>query len=189
MLSTTEQEIHATVKVCHSNLTWLITPIYASSRINERKILWSNLMQVAKMHKLPWLLLGDFNEVLCGEDKLGGRQINLSQALDFKECLDNCNLLDLGFSRPKFIWTNSRQVSDLILEHIDRCFANPDWRLLFPEASVTHLPRIFSDHCLVLLELSHPPPQLMKRGHLDSILCGFIILIFLMLLRKLGSWK
>ena len=45
MLLATEQEIHATVKVCHSNLTWLITPIYASPRINERKILWSNLIK------------------------------------------------------------------------------------------------------------------------------------------------
>ena len=97
MLSTTEQEIHATVKVCHSNLTWLITPIYASPRINERKILWSNLMQVAKMHKLPWLLLGDFNEVLCGEDKLGGRRINLSRALDFKSVWTIVICLILGF--------------------------------------------------------------------------------------------
>ena len=47
VLSSTEQEIHATVKVCFNNLSWLLSSIYASPRIVERKILWSNLSQVA----------------------------------------------------------------------------------------------------------------------------------------------
>ena len=34
VLSSTEQEIHATVKVCYSNLSWFISPIYASPRLN-----------------------------------------------------------------------------------------------------------------------------------------------------------
>nr|XP_023873296.1 uncharacterized protein LOC111985881 [Quercus suber] len=104
VLSSTEQEIHATVKVRDSNLTWLISPIYASPRIAERKILWENLTKVAQLHNMPWLLLGDFNvnEVLSSEDKFDGRSINLNRALNFKECLDTCSLLDLGFSGPKF---------------------------------------------------------------------------------------
>ena len=163
VLSSTEQEIHATVKVRDYDLTWLISPIYASPRIAERKILWENLTQVAQLHNMPWLLLGDFNEVLSSEDKFGGRSINLNRALDFKECLDTCSLLDLGFSGPKFTWSNLRQVSDLFLECIDRCFANPSWRLLYPEAFVTHLPRVFSDHCPVLLELSKPPPASINK--------------------------
>lgn len=73
MLSATEQEIHATVKVCNSDSTWLISLVYASLCLDERKIMWSNLSQVVQLHKLPWLLLGDFNEVLSGEDKLEGR--------------------------------------------------------------------------------------------------------------------
>ena len=64
--------------------------------------MWSNLAKVAQLHNLPWLMLGDFNEVLCGKDKFGGRRINLNRALEFKDCLDAYNLLDLGFSGPKF---------------------------------------------------------------------------------------
>lgn len=33
LLAATEQEIHATVKVCHSNLTWFILALYASPRL------------------------------------------------------------------------------------------------------------------------------------------------------------
>ena len=72
VLAATEQEIHATIKVCNSEFTWLISSVYASPRLAERKILWANLSQVALLHNLPWLLLGDFNEILCGNDKLGG---------------------------------------------------------------------------------------------------------------------
>ena len=152
--SVTEQEIHATIKVRDLDFSWIISPIYASPRLTQRKIMWDNLSQVAQLHNLSWLLLGDFNEVLSSDDKLGGRQVNLNRALDFKACLDSSNLLDLRFSGLKFTWSNHRQVLDLILERIDRCFANPAWRLIFPEASVTHLPRVFFDYCPVLLELS-----------------------------------
>jgi len=153
LLASTDQEIHATIKVCSSNLTWLISAIYASPRLVERRILWSNLSKVANLHKLPWLLLGDFNEVLCREETFGGRQVNINRAMEFKECIDTCNVIDLGFAAPKFTWTNKRPIFDLILERIDRCFANPEWRLLFLEATITHLPRTFSDHHPVLVEL------------------------------------
>ena len=70
--------------------------------------MWSNLAKIVQLENLPWLLLGDFNEVLYGEDKLGGRRVNLNRALEFKDCLNACNLLDLGFSGPKFTRSNLR---------------------------------------------------------------------------------
>lgn len=79
--------------------------------------------------------------------------MNLNRVLEFKECLDECNMLNLDFAGPKYTWTNRKPISALILERIDRCFANPSWRTLYAKAIVTHLPRTFSDHCLVLLEL------------------------------------
>lgn len=42
------------------------------------------------------------------------------------------------------------------MERIDRCFANPLWRVLYPEVVVTHLPRIYSNHHPVLIELWKP---------------------------------
>ena len=90
------------MKVCNLNTSWLISSIYARPRLVERKILLSNLSKVAELHSLPWLVLGDFNEILSGEDKFGGRRLNLNRAIEFKDCIDSCNLLDLGFSGPKF---------------------------------------------------------------------------------------
>lgn len=82
--ASTEQEIYAVIKLHSSNLSWLITAIYASLRYRERHILWDNLNQVATLHNLPWLVLGDFNEIISSEDKLGGRLINIHKAMVFQ---------------------------------------------------------------------------------------------------------
>ena len=55
---------------------------------------------------LPWLLLGDFNDMISEEEKLGGLPINRTRMTAFRNCLDKCGLIDLGFHGPRFTWTN-----------------------------------------------------------------------------------
>ena len=126
-LACTEQEIRRTIKVRSSNLSWLISSVYASLRVAKRKVLWSNLVHTASLHHLPWLLLGDFNEVLYIDDKFRGRPVNFRRAFNFKSCLDTCGMIDLGFHGPRFTWSNLRELSGLIQERLDRCFANFSW--------------------------------------------------------------
>ena len=59
-------------------------------------------------------MLGDFNEVLNSDEKLGGRPINCNRALKFQECLNSCGIIDMGFSGPRFTWTILRGILDLI---------------------------------------------------------------------------
>nr|XP_023928564.1 uncharacterized protein LOC112039890 [Quercus suber] len=105
-----------------------------------------------EIHAIIKVIAGDFNEPFLGEDKFGGRAVSVNNSLLFKECLDRCNMVDLGFAGPRFTWTNKREVSALIQERIDRFFVNPEWWHLFPEAHVTHLTRCHSNHCPDLLE-------------------------------------
>ncbi|XP_075649874.1 uncharacterized protein LOC142620385 [Castanea sativa] len=118
-------------------------------------MLWEYLSVVANIHNLPWVIAGDFNELLSNDEKFGSRPVNLSRALSFKERMDACNMADLGFQGPRFTWSNDHGVSSLIQERLDRFFANPDWCMLYLEAQVSHLTRCSSDHCPVLLDL-HP---------------------------------
>ncbi|XP_050242023.1 uncharacterized protein LOC126690976 [Quercus robur] len=104
--------------------------------------------------KLPWVIAGDFNEPLIDEDKFGGRGVNINRSLAFKDCFDRCSMVDMGFSGPRYTWSNKRDISYLILERIDRFFMNLDWCVIYPNARVTHLPRCHSDHCPVLMEAS-----------------------------------
>lgn len=61
-------------------------------------------------------------------------------------------MVDLGFSGPKFTWSNKRSGATLILECLDRGIANGDWRILFPRATISHGTRIASDHSHLLLD-------------------------------------
>ena len=121
-LATTKQEIHITVKVRPSDFDFLVSAVYVSPRFNERCVLWNNLKNVAKLHNKPWIIASDFNKVLADREKFGGRSVNINRSLMFKECLDACNMVDLGFSGPRYTWSNLREVSRLILERLDRFF-------------------------------------------------------------------
>ena len=77
-LARIEQEIHVEVKVRSSNLSWIFSAIYASPRSEERSILWDNLSKVAELHKLPWIMTGDFNEPLVDGDKFRGRGVSIN---------------------------------------------------------------------------------------------------------------
>ena len=156
VLVATKQEIHAMIRVRTQTFNWLISAIYASPRFEERCILWNNLRMIANMHDMPWTLMGDFNEVLSDDEKFGGNPICQRRVRAIKECMDDCHMMDLGFSGPKYTWTNKRELGNLIQCRLDRCWVNPGWKELYPEACVTHLARVNSDHCLLLLRL-HPP--------------------------------
>lgn len=131
----------------------MFTTVYASPRTAKRHILWNNLAKVSELHNMPWVIAGDFNEPLIGKDKFRGKAINVNRSLLFKECLDKCSMINIGFSIPWFTWTNRRDLYALIQEMIDRFFVNPSWCILYSKARVVHLTKCHSDHCPVLLEM------------------------------------
>ena len=110
-------------------------------------------MEVVANHNLPWIMMGDFNEVLMGSKKFKGRPVNIRRALKFQDCLDACGMIDMGFSGAKYIWSNLRCITDLIQKRLDRSFYNAAWKLLYPEAIVKHLVRVNFDHCPILIKL------------------------------------
>ena len=77
--------------------------------------------------------------MLMGDDKFGGRSVNIGRAMRFQECLDNCRMMDSGFTGPRYTWSNHRPLSDLVQEQINRVFVNSKWNDLYPKAAVFHL--------------------------------------------------
>uniref|UniRef100_A0A2N9H633 CCHC-type domain-containing protein n=1 Tax=Fagus sylvatica TaxID=28930 RepID=A0A2N9H633_FAGSY len=133
-LCSTEQEIHVSVKVKDSNSSWLLSAIYASPRQAERRILWRNLSIIAANHDLPWVMIGDFNDIMSSEEKWGGNVPSHTRISEYRDCMNKCNMIDLGFSGPKYTWSNLHDISSLIMQRLDRAWANPSWSVLFPNA-------------------------------------------------------
>lgn len=87
-------------------------------------------------------------------EKNGGNPISDSRRNKFIDAVNACNLMDLGFEGPAFAWTNLREGFANIKERIDKAFASPSWRHLFPEACIFHIPRTHSDHNPILINCS-----------------------------------
>ncbi|OMO59818.1 Endonuclease/exonuclease/phosphatase [Corchorus olitorius] len=125
-VGSSEQEIHAVIKVSPFTNEFLFSAIYASPRSRDRDILWENLRTVSDNNNLPWIAAGDFNEVLRAEDKKCGNPVSATRLRKFHSCLFDCSLDELAVSGPKFTWSNRRNLANLIQERIDLAFANLD---------------------------------------------------------------
>ena len=152
ILTHSEHNIHALVKVSSRSLSFLLTDEYASPNFNKHQLFWDYLRNLATLVDLPWVLIGDLNDMLLEDEKLGGLPLNRNRLNAFRNCLDNCRLMDLGFHGPHFTWTNkSPDWHRHINECLDRGLGNAEWKILFPTAEIHHLPRVKSDHCPILL--------------------------------------
>ena len=89
-------------------------------------MLWENLKLIAILHDRPWAFMGDFNEVIIEGEKVGGNPIFQRRVRAILDCMNECQMMDLGFSGPKFTWTNKRELGGLIQCRLDRVWANPD---------------------------------------------------------------
>ncbi|XP_074315696.1 uncharacterized protein LOC141651903 [Silene latifolia] len=124
--------------------------IYGEPSFEFRLPLWNAISDLISGLS-PFLIIGDFNQVELHSDKLGGSNVIRGQQ-DFTTWrLDN-SLLDVPFFGPPFTWFNNRSDDQLIMERLDRAYANNDWLHLFPAASILHLPILISDHAPIILK-------------------------------------
>lgn len=65
---------------------------------NESKV----TLMVATQVTLPWLFIGDFNEILDMKEKLGGSKRKSHQINSFRQAIDKEGLYDLGFSGSRY---------------------------------------------------------------------------------------
>ena len=53
---------------------------------------------------LPWLCIGDFNEILRPEEQFGPNERDSAQIEAFREAVDICGLADLGYRGLDWTW-------------------------------------------------------------------------------------
>jgi len=92
------------------------------------------------------LCAGDFNEILGSSEKLGGSNRNQAQMQLFRDVVDECGFIDLGFSGHRFTWQKHFTAGQSIWERLDRALATNDWLLRFAGTKVQHLTADSSDH-------------------------------------------
>ena len=84
-------------------------------------------------------------------EKHGERMQSQSQMQLFRDVIDECGFLDLGFVGPQYTWSKHYAVGHLVWERLDRGLANYEWLARFAGARVHHLHLDSSDHRPILI--------------------------------------
>ena len=85
---------------------WWFTGFYGDPETINRENSWSMLKRLSTRFTLPWVCIGDFNEILYADEKQGWLDRPERQMLGFREALDFCRLKDLGYTGYPFTWCN-----------------------------------------------------------------------------------
>ncbi|KAA3489694.1 reverse transcriptase [Gossypium australe] len=149
--SFSRSHIDVLVKEENIDIEWRFTGFYVSPYANSKIESWNLLRRLADDKSQPWLVSGDFNEVMYSFEKMGGSLREEWKMEAFRETLEECPLEDIGFSGAWFTWEIGNFAENNIRERLDRGIANEKWRLLFPTAYIRHLAHSMSDHCPLLL--------------------------------------
>ncbi|KAJ1394890.1 Endonuclease/exonuclease/phosphatase superfamily [Sesbania bispinosa] len=90
-----------------------------------------------------WAIVGDFNSYTSDseDEKSGGAEVNHRTMNRFRDVIQGCGFIDLGFLGPPFTWEWNG-----VKERLDRGLYNVEWSIRFLEVVVHHLPSFSSDH-------------------------------------------
>uniref|UniRef100_A0A803Q084 Reverse transcriptase domain-containing protein n=1 Tax=Cannabis sativa TaxID=3483 RepID=A0A803Q084_CANSA len=120
---------------------------YGSPVVAQRKFTWELLKKLKDSAPLmPWLVMGDFNEIISHSDKLGGPLKNDSQIDDFRTTIDASGLHELIFDGERFTWHNNNICGSNVKERLDYGFINSSWMNEFQVPTISHLDFFQSDH-------------------------------------------
>lgn len=110
------------------------------------------MRHLATVDNLPWLCIGDYNDLLSEFDKKGGDLHPQWLYRGFREAIMDCDLSDVPLSGYGFTWFRGRNAASRIEERLDRAMCNPLWHNKFPHACLLNLIAPVSDHNPILLK-------------------------------------
>ncbi|KAA8521046.1 hypothetical protein F0562_011801 [Nyssa sinensis] len=98
----------AVVMKDHIKRKWRLTGFYGNPETAHKSCSWDLLKWLHIQMDIPWICLGDFNEILSSREKAGFVGRVESQMRAFHSVLDDCGFKDLGFNGQEFTQCNKR---------------------------------------------------------------------------------
>ncbi|XP_031090882.1 uncharacterized protein LOC115995875 [Ipomoea triloba] len=153
LLSFSKNHIDVEVTIANSEC-WRMTCYYGFPERNRRSESWELLRSLATTSDLPWVIIGDFNDLLFQHEKRGGNPHPDALLRGFGETVDDCGLSQLPLRGYQFTWDRGKGTMDWMEEKLDKVLADHRWRGLQEGAVVENLLTRTSDHSALFLKLA-----------------------------------
>ena len=117
----------------------------------------------ANSSSLPFIIIGDFNELSSSADKLGGAPFHVNRIARFLSICSAASAIELPFVGQEFTWRKKRSGTNNVLERLDKAIVSLGWLELFSNASIVNHVFTSSDHSpislsLPMVKVSKAPP-------------------------------
>ena len=112
------------------NVPWRLTRVYGHLEARLKSETWRLMRHLQGRASLPWVCLGDFNKILCSDERNGRIPKPLRPMQDFQTTLLLCGLVDLGFQGYRYTWRNGRRGDNFVEQRLDRVYASEEWQEL-----------------------------------------------------------
>ena len=133
-----------------NSVNWRFTGFYGYPAWNEKYLSWADLRQLHSHADYPWVVIGDFNEIIYSSEKEGGNARPNEMMQELRKCLSDCNLEDMGSVGDPFTWRRGD-----IRERLDRAVCNIEWANKFPRAAIINGEHVHSDHRPLILDTDY----------------------------------
>ncbi|XP_058726977.1 uncharacterized protein LOC131598383 [Vicia villosa] len=147
-IKSSNQFVHCGVYDLLGNFKYWLIAIYALNQLEHRRRLWTDIEHLSRTQQGPWCLIGDFNNVLQAQDKIGGNLVIENEYKDLQNMMDNTGLCEMPSKGDFYTWFN-KQSSSPIYSRIDRLIANTEWLQMFSDIHQNILPPSISDHAML----------------------------------------
>lgn len=113
---------------------------------------WNLIRNLHTYNQLPWVIIGDMNNVLGQADKRGGPLYPSLLINGFNEALEECDLHDMELQGYPFTWELGHDTDKWVEIRLDRAVASSSWLNLSKDARLVNLETSTSEHNPILLE-------------------------------------
>lgn len=137
--------------VIEDGVKYRCTLFYGNPRADLRKHSWELLRMLKGRDKLPWIVMGDFNEIIQQSEMRSRRKRDRGQMMRFKDALWECELKDIELANQQFTYSNRRKGVEETKCRIDRAVANKEWFSKWPNTVLQCCFANTSDHKPIML--------------------------------------
>ncbi|XP_071923241.1 uncharacterized protein [Coffea arabica] len=160
--------IEAKVEDEEKKESWWFIGIYASCDGQIRRKQWEVLNRRKSLWGAKWIIMVDFNDITSNDEKWGGRVTDNGSFQDFKNFINDNQLVDVGYEGKPWTWSNNWYGPGVVKERLDRGLCTLEWSKCYEEANCTHIESQASDHSMLLLETQKDRKQRRKRFQFDK---------------------